>query len=179
MAANNSLVARRYAQAAIELAVEHNNMAEWRADMATLAATWAQTRIALLLDDPKLGRTRRMDEARKLLQGHVNPLALNMVLLLVERGRANLVPLIAAAFERIEDERERRVTAHVTAAMALTEAQRADLSAALGRRTGREVELDVTVDPSIIGGFIVRVGDELIDASVAARLRRIEAVVSG
>ena len=179
MAANNSLVARRYAQAALELAVEHDNVAEWHVDMATLAATWAQTRIALMLDDPKLGRTRRMDEARRLLEGHVNPLALNMVLLLAERGRANLVPLIASAFERIEDERARRAKAYVTAAIALTDTQRANLRETLGRRTGREVELVETVDSSIIGAFIVRVGDELIDASVAARLRRMEAMVSG
>lgn len=179
MAANSSLVARRYAQAALELALEHNNLEEWRADMATLAETWAQTRIALRLDDPKLGRTRRMEEARRLLQGHVNPLALNMVLLLVERGRTGMVPRIAEAFERLERERERRATAHVTSAIPLTDAQRENLRAGLSRRTEKTVDLTETVDPSIIGGLIVRIGDELIDASVAGRLRRIEAMVSG
>ena len=97
------------------------------ADLAALAQVWAQTRIAPRLDDPKLGRTRRMEEARAALQGHVNPLALNLVLLLVERGRAGLVPQIAAAFDRLERERERRVTAHVTSAIPLTDAQRSDL----------------------------------------------------
>lgn len=172
--ANSSLVARRYAQAALELALEHNNVDQWRADLSALAEIWEQTQIALRLEDPKLGRARRMQEARELLQGRVNPLVLNMVLLLVERGRAALVPRVAAAFERIEREREHRVTAYVTSAIALTDPQRANLRQRLGQRTGSTVDLVENVDPSIYGGLIVRVGDELIDASIAGRLRRIE-----
>lgn len=179
MAANSSLVARRYAQAALELAVEHNNLDEWRADMAALTDSWAQTRIAARLDDPKLGRARRVQEARRMLEGHVNPLALNMVLLLVDRGRAVLIPRIAAAFERLERERERRALAYVTSAIALTDAQRESLSQGLGQRFDRTVELVENVDESIIGGLIVRVDDELIDASVAGRLRGIEAQLTG
>lgn len=179
MAATSSLVARRYALAALDLAVENNNLAQWRADLATLAQVWAQTRIAARLDDPKLGRSRRMGEARTLLEGKVHPLALNLVLLLIERGRAGLVPAIAAAFERIEREREGRVSAHVTSAIPLSEAQRQSLREQLGRRTGRSVDLTEAVDPSILGGLIVRVGDELIDASIVARLRRLEAQVTG
>ncbi len=174
-AANSTLVARRYAQAALELALEHNNLDEWRRDMTTLAETWEQTRIASRLSDPKLGRARRGQEAREVLKGRVNGLALNLVLLLVERGRAGMVPQVTAAFERLERERERRATAHVTSALPLTDVQRKGLQAALGRRTGLTIDLAETVDPSIIGGLIVRIGDELIDASVAGRLRRIEA----
>jgi F-type H+-transporting ATPase subunit delta len=176
--ANSLLVARRYAQAALELALAHNNLEQWQADLAALAQVWEQTRIAARLDDPKLGRTRRLEEARTALQGHINPLALNLVLVLVERGRASLLPQIAAAFERLERERERRVTAYVTSALPLTDAQRARLREQLERRTGQTVELEENVDPTIIGGLIVRVGDELIDASVAGRLHRIEAQLS-
>lgn len=178
MAANNSLVARRYAQAILELALEHNNLDEWRGDLTTLAQVWSDTRITARLDDPKLGRTRRMEEARAALQGRINPLALNMVLLLVGRGRAGLVPLIAAAFDRLERERERRVTASVISAIPLTDEQQTRLKEQLSRRTDRTVDLETRVEPSIIGGLIVRVGDELIDASVAGRLRRIEAQLS-
>lgn len=179
MAANNSLVARRYAQAALDLALDGDNLAQWRSDLAALAGIWQETRIAARLDEPKLGRTRRMQEARDLLQGRINPLALNMVLLLVQRGRASLVPLIAAAFERLERERERRETAYITSAIPLTDAQRTSLRDALGRRADRTVDLVEAVDPNIMGGLIVRVGDELIDASIAGRLRQIEAQLTG
>jgi F-type H+-transporting ATPase subunit delta len=90
-----------------------------------------------------------------------------------------LIPQIAAAFDRLERERERRVTAHVISAIPLTEQQEQRLKEQLSRRTDRTVDLETRVDPSIIGGLIVRVGDELIDASVAGRLRRIEAQLSG
>ncbi len=178
MAANNSLVARRYAQAVLELALEQKNLEQWRGDLAVLAQVWADPRVAARMDDPKLGRARRMQETRELLQGRIGPLALNLVLLLVQRGRTDLVPLIAAAFERLERERERRETAYVTSAIPLSEAQRASLRESLGQRTKKTIDLVETVDPSIMGGLIVRVGDELIDASVAGRLRQIEAQLS-
>jgi F-type H+-transporting ATPase subunit delta len=175
MAATDTAVARRYAQAILELAVAHNNLDQWRGDLQTMSDIWRSTPVAVQLDDPKRGRSRRMEEARGLLQGRVNPLAVNLALLLVRRGRAGLVPVIARQFERIERDREGRVTAQVTSAIALTDAQRANLRDQLGRRSGKTVDLDERVDPSIMGGLVVRIGDELIDASIAGRLRRIQA----
>jgi F-type H+-transporting ATPase subunit delta len=70
------------------------------------------------------------------------------------------------------------VTAHVISAIPLTDVQQQRLVQQLSRRTDRTVDLEMWVDPSIIGGLIVRVGDQLIDASVAGRLRRIEAQLS-
>ena len=175
MAATDTAVARRYAQAILELAVAHNNLDQWRGDLQTMSDIWRSTPVAVQLDDPKRGRSRRMEEARGLLQGRVNPLAVNLALLLVRRGRAGLVPVIARQFERIERDREGRVTAQVTSAIALTDAQRANLRDQLGQRSGKTVDLDERVDPSIMGGLVVRIGDELIDASIAGRLRRIQA----
>lgn len=179
MAATDTIVARRYAQAILELAVAHDNVDQWHDDLQTLSDVWRSTPVAVQLDDPKRGRSRRMEDARGLVQGRVNPLAVNLVLLLVQRGRAALVPVIARQFERIERDREGRVTARVTSAIALTDEQRANLRDQLGRRSGKTVDLEEKVDPSIMGGLVVRVGDELIDASIAERLRRIQAQLIG
>jgi len=179
MAANDTVVARRYARAVLALGLDHNNLDQWRTDLGTLASVWGETPVALQLDDPKRGRSRRMEEARALLQGRVNPLAVNLVLLLVQRGRAGLVPIIAQQFERIERDREGRVTARVTSAIPLTDEQRVRLREQLGARTGKTVDLTEQVDSSIMGGLIVRVGDELIDASIAGRLRRIQTQLIG
>ena len=172
------LVARRYAQASLELAVDQDAVDQWQQDFTTLTQVWKETPIALRLDDPKVGQSRRMDEARSLLGNRVNPLALNLVLLLIQRGRARLIPRVADAFERLERDRSGHVSGYVISALALTEEQRASLTQQLGKRTGRTVDLEERVDPSILGGLIVRVGDELIDASVVGRLRRIEAELS-
>ena len=179
MAATDTAVARRYAQAILELAVAHNNFDQWRGDLQTLSEVWRSTPVASQLDDPKRGRSRRMEDARGLVQGRVNPLAVNLVLLLVQRGRAALVPAIARQFERIERDREGRVTARVTSAIALTDEQRTNLRDQLGRRSAKTVDLEEKVDPSIMGGLVVRIGDELIDASIAGRLRRIQAQLIG
>jgi len=172
------MVARRYAQASLALAVEQNAVEQWQQDFATLTQVWKETPIALRLDDPKVGQSRRMDEARNLLGNRVSPLVLNLVLLLVQRGRVRLTPRVADAFERLERDRSGRVSGYVISALPLTEEQRVSLKQQLGKRTGRTVELEERVDPSILGGLIVRVGDELIDASVVGRLRRIEAELS-
>ena len=179
MAATDTVVARRYAQAILALAVEHNNLDQWRSDLQTMSDVWRSTPIGVQLDDPKRGRSRRMEEARGVLQGRVNPRAVNLALLLVQRGRAFLVPAIVRQFERIERDREGRVTAQVTSAIALTDEQRANLHEQLGRRTGKTIDLDERIDASIMGGLVVRVGDELIDASIASRLRRIQAQLIG
>ncbi len=172
------MVARRYAQASLELAVEQGAVEQWQQDFATLTQVWKETPIALRLDDPKVGKSRRMDEARNLLGNRISPLMLNLVLLLIQRGRARLAPRVADAFERLERDRSGRVSGYVISALPLTEEQRVSLRQQLGKRTGRTVELEERVDPSILGGLIVRVGDELIDASVVGRLRRIEAELS-
>lgn len=175
MDATDLLSARRYAQAVQEIAVEAGTVETWSNDLNLLARIWKETRIVRTLDDPKVGQTRRMAEARQRLGAHVSPLALNLVLLLIKKGRAGLVPRIADAFERLENDRSARITAQVTSAIPLTDEQRASLVEQLGQRTGRTVMLDERVNEDILGGLIVRVGDELIDASVAGRLRRIEA----
>ncbi len=172
------MVARRYAQASLELAVEQGAVEQWQQDFATLTRVWRETPLALRLADPKVGQSRRMGEARDVLSNRVSPLVLNLVLLLVQRGRARLVPRVADAFERLERDRSGRVSGYVISALPLTEEQRQSLTRQLGKRTGRTVELEERVDPSILGGLIVRVGDELIDASVVGRLRRIEAELS-
>ena len=140
---------------------------------------WAAAPLLAIEPRMRQEKDRRLEDARTILQGRVNPLALNMVLVLIDHNRTGLVPQIADAFERLERERERRVTAYVTSALPLTDAQRASQREQLGRRTDCTVDLVENVDESIMGGLIVRVGDELIDASIAGRLHRIEAQLSG
>jgi F-type H+-transporting ATPase subunit delta len=84
------------------------------------------------------------------------------------RGRT-----IEAALRELSNlaaQRRERLIAHVTSAVELTDAEQADLTVALGRAFGHDVRLQVVVDPALIGGLTVRVGDELIDASVARQL---------
>jgi F-type H+-transporting ATPase subunit delta len=91
----------------------------------------------------------------------------------VEAGRVGIVNDLVDEYEQLADSASGRLRATAVTAVALSEQERSRLSTQLSRRFGREVRLEVRVDPDIIGGLVLEVGDHLIDASVAGRLRQL------
>ena len=171
--------ARRYAQAIMEMATEHDDFAAWRTDLDQLAAVWAEPVIRGYLEDVRISKQKRLDRARQTLESRIGPLPLNMVLLLLSRNRSNLIPYIVREFDELERRRERIVLVRVTSAQPLAPDQRAALIAQLQRQTGNEISLEEVVDPRIMGGLVVRVGDQLLDLSVAGKLRQLREQVVG
>jgi len=98
---------------------------------------------------------------------------LNLVLLLLRRGRIDLLPRVAREFARLDDLRNGVVNATATSAAPLDPDEVRALTARLQRLTGGRVELTTNVDPSLLGGVVVRLGDRLIDGSVRGRLERL------
>jgi F-type H+-transporting ATPase subunit delta len=114
------------------------------------------------------------------LGGRVSGPVLNLVQLLLRRGRIDQLPNVAAAFRRLDDARRGITVATATSATALGPDEVRALTARLEQMTGGPVELEIAVDPSVLGGLIVRVGDRLIDGSVRGRLERLrDQLVSG
>ena len=103
----------------------------------------------------------------------VSPPVLNLVQLLLTRGRIDLLPGVAREFARLDDLRLGVVHAAATSAAALSANDRRALTARLEQLTGGRVELVTSVDPSLLGGVVVRLGDRLIDGSVRGRLERL------
>jgi F-type H+-transporting ATPase subunit delta len=171
--------ARRYAQAALELALEHDELEVWRRDLGLLAQLWADTDLRAYLEDVRISKQARLDRARARLGSYLGPRALNMVLLLIARGRTSLIPYIARHFEDLERQREQTIVAQVTSAVPLSPQQEQSLVAQLAQQTGKEVQLQTTQDPTLLGGLVIRVGDQLLDLSVAGRLRRMREQVVG
>jgi F-type H+-transporting ATPase subunit delta len=105
---------------------------------------------------------------------------LNLILLLLRRGRIEDLPRVAAEFRRLDHERKGITTATVISALPLEADEVRALTTRLEQSTGGHVELDVKVDPSLLGGLVVRVGDRMIDGSVRGRLERLRnRLVSG
>ncbi len=171
--------ARRYAQAALELGLERNDLDAWRRDLGALADFWADAGQRAYLEDVKLGKEARLARARETLGPFIGPGALNMALVLLSRGRSSLIPYIARAFADLEQRREHSVTASVTSTVELSEDQRTALRAQLSAQTGKEVMLETHVDPAILGGLVIKIGDQLLDLSVTARLGRLREQVVG
>jgi F-type H+-transporting ATPase subunit delta len=166
---SNVGVARQYAEAAFQLAVESNSVDRWLAELRLTAEALHDDRVRRALDNPALGEADKSSIVRRSLTS-VDPRLLNLVLLLIERRRLRLMEVVASEFARLSDERRGIVLAEVTTAVPLDEPHRAMVAQRLAAALGKQVRLRATVDSSIIGGLVVKVGDRLINGSVAGRL---------
>lgn len=175
-----STAARRYAEAALELARRDGTLERWLADLRLAAEIAADPDVAGVMDNPAVPFPARREVLEKLLKGKVSAQALNLVLLLAKRGRASLVPGVAAEYKRLVDRERGVVVATVTSALPLEPAELEAIGARIHVMTGSQVELETRDDPGLIGGVTVRIGDRLIDASVRGRLERLrDRIVAG
>jgi F-type H+-transporting ATPase subunit delta len=130
----------------------------------------AEPQLRAALTDRNLPRERKGQLLERLLAGKVDPVSQALIERAVLHPRGRTLERVFAEFLRLAAERRSKLVARVTSAVPLTDEQQTALVAALGREFGREVRLQTVVDPSILGGLTVRLGDELIDASVARQL---------
>ncbi len=161
--------AKRYAQAVFNIAVERNEMDRWQSDLSQIASLAEDASLTALLESPKVN----FDIKARLLAGRlseVNPLALNLVSLLVTRGRLSMVGDIADEYQRLLDSHRGIEAAEVTTAISLDDADRKRLAEQLGAITGKKVVLKAEVDPGVVGGIAARIGGKLLDGSTRSRL---------
>ncbi len=171
--AAGAAVARRYAQAAFDIASEQNALDGWKQDLDLAGSIFANPKLAHDFGDPKVSEQDKHKVVEQNLTGKINPLALNLVYLLVQRGRANVVSKVAEEFTHLYNRARNIAVADVTTAVALNDEALRKVTATLTRITGKQVQVRSHVDPRIIGGLVARVGDELIDASIATRLHEL------
>jgi len=173
-------VVRRYAATLLEAAAELKVEAQVQADVEGLRAT--------LLASAELGAClgNRLVEAQvhralleSLFAGKVQPLTLNFLLLLAERGRAGLLPGVLAAFTDLYDARQGVLQAEVRSAVELSEEQRRGIQQRLEAYTGKQVRLSARVDKSLKGGAVARVGDTVFDGSLVRHLESLRAQLAG
>ena len=162
-------------------AVPDNEPAEaLAAELAALAGLLAETPgLEDLLTSPMLSRDERCRIVRRAFEGRVSEPLEALVTLLARNGRGGLIRPIARRFRRLLDARQGRVEVTLTTAVKLDEPSRRDAERLLGEALGAEPVLTTCVDPALLGGVVVRVGDRVFDASLATQLRRLKkAIVS-
>ena len=162
--------ARRFAQAAFEIAEEAGQLPEWRDDLTAIARALQNEELAVLLDSPQVPADRKLAVLDELLGDGVGPLPRNLVGLLATRSSASAVPEIVEEFESMLDAREGVVRAEVTTAVKLTGAQVKQMTKTLSEVVGAELKVGTAVDPEILGGMVARVGDRVIDGSLRTKL---------
>lgn len=164
-------VFRGYADALFAVAEAEGELDTVEAQLYAFARMLEQeARFREALVDPALPTENKRDLIRDAIGDRVNPIALNLLTFLVEQGRAHEAGLIIDKLAQVVAERRQRVLAEVRSAVPLDQAQRERLQEALSEATGRQIELRVVVDPTVIGGVVARVGDEIFDGSVRTRL---------
>jgi F-type H+-transporting ATPase subunit delta len=167
-----SRAAKRYAQAVFSLAKERETLDAWQGDLALIANVVADGRIAAYLSNPSVTHERKVAAIESALDTSVQPETRNLAKMLIERDRTALIPEIRELFEDQLREERGIVAAQVTAAEPLNDAERELVRDKLERLTGQRVELALKVDPEIIGGIIIRIGDQVIDGSVRNKLEK-------
>ncbi len=166
-------IARPYAQAAFLFANTHQALGEWSEMLALLAAIAADPDMAGLVDSPRLTEAQRADLFIDIGAERLNEKGRNFIRLLAENRRLKLLPEIAALYEIQRREAEKTVRAELISAFPASDTHKAAVTEALKMRLGREIELDCSTDPALLGGAIIRAGDLVIDGSVRGKLERL------
>lgn len=166
--------ARRYADAAFEIGRADGTLDAWDRDLRRLRDALLHEDLRALAEHPAVPYADKERVLRRVV-GDVSDEALNLVLLMVRRGRPRAIPRMVEHFAALL-RRERGVAlAEIRTALPLDDAQRNAVTDRLGELTGDKIEINEVVDESLIGGITVRIGDRLYDASVRHRLERLRA----
>lgn len=171
--AEKATIARPYAKAAFESARAHDAFDRWSAVLAAGAALAADERVERLLTHPRVRPVDLIDLIAEASGGALDQHVRNFLVTLADNRRLGLLPEIASLFEEYRADIENVADVQLVSAIGLDESQRQRFADALRKRLKREVRLHCEVDPSLIGGAIVRSGDFVIDGSLKAGLDRL------
>lgn len=166
-------IARRYAGAMFELALKQNTLDQTLEDVQGIAKLFSKHTLAYLLREPKIPAQRKEKVLREALSSKVQPMSLNLALLIVQRNLVDLMPNIATELRQLVLDHKNEAVAEVTTAAPMDAQQQAIVKQALEARTGKSILLATKVNPGILGGVVARVGDQVIDGSVQQRLQNL------
>lgn len=165
--------ARRYAEAAFEIALRDGTVDEWLDQLQRAAAIVAEGAQVRRLENPRVPFEVRRDALAAAIGTDVMPQMRNLIGLLMRRRRLDRLPAVAIEFRRLYNRRAGIVEATATSAVELGADELGALRERLGQLITGTIDLHTQVDPSLLGGVQVRLGDQLIDGSVRGRLERL------
>ncbi len=165
-------VARPYAKAAFDFAVEHNAITKWQ-DMLGFAAEVSNNETIRTLSTGSMAADKIAELYINVCGDSLDEHGQNLIKVLAENKRLTVLSDISAMFNLFKAEYEKEVEVSITSASELSEAQQSELSAALEKRLARKVKLICNVDPALVAGLVIKAGDTVIDGSVKSKLNRL------
>lgn len=171
-------ISRVYARSLFEVAVDRDAVDRVREQIGQLAEGLDASRdLQLFLFSPQFSSAEKRDGLRRAIEG-ADPIVENLLDVLVDNGRLQLLPEVRRAFDELYDDLHRVLPVRITTAVPLDEATTARIGEEVGRGTGREVQLTAEVDPDLVGGIVLRVGNSILDASIRQRLENLRRQVA-
>jgi F-type H+-transporting ATPase subunit delta len=161
--------ANRYAQAVFLIALQNGAVEQWRSYLGEIASVLTDSDVAAVFADDRRPLHERYALVDRVLD--LPAVARNLAKLLIQKGRSRGAGAVAEAFAALADAYAGLAKAQITTAVPINDAQRAAIEQRLSASLGKTVTASTAVDPTLIGGLVVRVGDQLIDGSVRTRLR--------
>ena len=175
--AEPSTIARPYAAALFQASTAADG-AQLLAQLDTLAGIAADAGLRQFAADPRVSDEQVFGVVTGIAGTDLSPKLRNLLSTVIDNGRLAVLPEIASQFRTLVNDRGGVAVAQVVSAFPLDAAQQASLAKVLEKRFGRQLKVSVAVDPSLIGGVRVTVGDEVLDTSVVARLEQMRAALT-
>jgi F-type H+-transporting ATPase subunit delta len=178
--ADSGNLAEGYARALFAVADAEGVLSSVEDELYTFGkALETNTRLREALTDAALPAENKKAVVAEVLGERANPLTVSLLGFVIDAGRAREIPKIVEDLARLASAEREHALAEVRVAVQLSEEQRRRLAEALSRATGHQVDVKVVVDPSVVGGAIARVGDEVFDGSIASRLEDAKQALGG
>ena len=177
-----STIARPYAEALFAAASGDKSTAgvldQWLDYLAEIAAVAGNAEVGAVVNDPKLGTTQVYDLVRGLIKSPLPVAAENFLKLVVDNGRLAALPEVARQFRAMKNAAEGQADCLIESALPLSDTQVGDLLGSLSRKFGLKLIPEVKVDPELIGGVRVSVGDHVLDDTIKARLAKMHSALT-
>ena len=169
-------IARPYAKAAFDFAVESQAVSSW-SDMLSFAAEVAKNENVVTFLAGSHSPEVTSDLFIKVCGEQLNEKGQNLVKVMAENGRLVALPAVAELFEELKAQYENEIEVDVTSATEISAAQQEGLAAALEKRLARKIKLNCNIDSAVVGGLLIKAGDTVIDATVRGKLERLSTVL--
>jgi F-type H+-transporting ATPase subunit delta len=165
-------IARPYARAAFDYAVEQNRIEDWQA-MLVFAAEVAKNESIVQLLNGSANAEQVTDIFVKVCDEQLDQYGQNLIKVMAENKRLNTLPEVSKLFAELKAEHDKEIEVSVLSAVELDAKQQASLSASLEKRLARKVKLNCRVDETVVGGLLIKAGDMVIDSTIRGKLDRL------
>lgn len=176
-------LARPYAEAVFDLGVETDSLAEWSESLAFLGLALEDPELSALVANPRTDKAKAVELLIALCEEQpdltLTQEGQNLLRILADNHKLTLIPELARQFEALKAERQGYIRVQLISTYAVKAPQKKEVTELLTKRFGKEVELDIEIDRSLLGGWIIRAGDQVLDLSVRGRLQGLAAELRG